>query len=288
MIFAMKIPTTLICLPVLALGSTLLAQNPEQKPVKQETKAEQKAAQQTAEQKAPKDSKVTMADPAITAIDDFIKKSEIDKTKRSWKQTLKAPPKVAFSAAHDYFWHIETEVGQLTIRYFTDTAPIHVASGIYLPRLGYYDGLNFHRIIPGFMAQGGCPTGSGTGNPGFFMDGEFEGGRSHDKAGILSMANTGRPRSDGAQFFITFGPTKGLDGRHTVWGELVEGTKALQALEKRGTRLNDGVLGRKGPKIVRTWVSVAPKKKAEMKGEDMKDADAKKAAEQQEGGEHKG
>lgn len=281
MIFAMKIPTTLICLPVLALGSSLLAQNPEQKPVEQETKAQQKA-----EQKAPEDSKVTKGDPAIKAIDEFIVKAEIDKEKATWKQTLKAPPEVIFSEFHDYIWHVETEEGSLKIRYFADTAPIHVASGIYLSRIGYYDGLNFHRIIPGFMAQGACPTGSGTGNPGYFMDGEFEGGRKHDKKGLLSMANTGRPRSDGAQFFLTFVPTPHLDGKHTVWGEVVDGMETLAKLEKRGTRQNNGTLGRRGPKILRTWISVEPKKKGDVKKggkQDKKmDADAKK------GGDHQG
>ncbi len=148
----------------------------------------------------------------------------------------------------------------MKIRYFTDTAPMHVSSGIYLSRLGFYDGLNFHRIIPGFMAQGGCPTGSGRGNPGYFMAGEFKGNRKHDKAGILSTANTGRPNSEGSQFFLTFGPTRSLDGKYTIWGEVVEGQATLKALAKLGSSANNGMLPN-GPKIIRSWIEVVAKPK---------------------------
>jgi len=138
---------------------------------------------------------------------------------------------------------------------------MHVASGIYLARLGFYDGLVFHRIIPGFMAQGGDPTGSGSGGPGYMMDGEFLGNKKHDKPGLLSMANTGRPRSDGSQFFLTFVPTPHLDGRHSIWGEVVEGMDAVKALEGKGSRENNGML--KTPlKIVKTWITTAAKKGA--------------------------
>ncbi|MCK5941003.1 MAG: peptidylprolyl isomerase [Planctomycetes bacterium] len=178
----------------------------------------------------------------------------------------------------DYLWHVETSEGPLTIRYLVDSTPMHCTAGIYLARLGYYDGLNFHRIIPGFMAQGGCPTGTGTGGPGFFMDGEFpKNMRKHDRGGLLSMANTGRPRSDGSQFFLTFVPTPHLDGKHTVWGEVIEGMETVKKLEKKGTRRNNGMLGAAGPKIVRTWVEVVPqaKKKPKADGEHDHDKDGK-------------
>ena len=103
-----------------------------------------------------------------------------------------------------------------------------------LAREGFYDGVVFHRVIPGFMAQGGDPTGTGTGGPGYQYAGEFAGGAKHDKAGMLSMANAG-PNTDGSQFFLTFVETSYLDGKHTVFGETVKGTDTLKALEAAGS-----------------------------------------------------
>ena len=110
-----------------------------------------------------------------------------------------------------------------------------MASTIYLTRLGFYDGLGFHRVIDGFMAQGGCPLGTGTGGPGYRYDGEFGGKARHDRRGILSMANAG-PGTDGSQFFITFLATPHLDGNHTVFGAVDGGMEVLDALESRGSR----------------------------------------------------
>ncbi len=111
---------------------------------------------------------------------------------------------------------------------------MHVSSTIYLTRLGFYDGLPFHRVITGFMAQGGDPLGRGTGGPGYKYDGEFDSKVRHDKPGILSMANAG-PGTDGSQFFITFVKTPHLDDRHTIFGEVVEGMGTVKELEKRGS-----------------------------------------------------
>ena len=116
-----------------------------------------------------------------------------------------------------------------------DVAPMHVTSTIYLTLLGFYDDVVFHRVITGFMAQGGDPTGTGTGGPGYQYDGEYSPKAKHDKRGILSMANTGRPTTDGSQFFLTFGPTPHLDGKHTVFGEVVGGNSTLDRLEERGS-----------------------------------------------------
>jgi cyclophilin family peptidyl-prolyl cis-trans isomerase len=239
-------------IPVSLLG--LLAALPAQEGAKSKPQEPAKA-----ESKAPaKDDEATAKDPAIQAIDKFIAEKKVDK-KGSWKSSLAQPPKVPFDPASDYLWHIETEVGALSIRYHADTAPVHVTSGIYLARLGFYDGLGFHRIIPGFMAQGGCPEGSGRGGPGYKFAGEFDGAKKHTKAGILSMANAG-PNTDGSQFFITFRETGFLDGKHTVWGEVVSGEATLKALEGKGTQANNGMLATP-VKIVRTWVTVAPKGK---------------------------
>lgn len=244
MIPAMKTLKILVCAPLLAALAVLPAQDKEQAPQKQDAKNQ--------------DTLATKADVGIKALDNFIAKKDIDTKKKGWRQSLTQPPTLAFNKNAEYFWHVETAVGAMKVRYFADTAPKHVSSGIYLSRLGFYDGLNFHRIIPGFMAQGGCPTGTGSGNPGYFMAGEFQGKRKHDKAGILSTANTGRPKSEGSQFFLTFGPTRQLDGKYTIWGEVVEGQATLKALAKLGSRANNGML-KNGPKIIRSWVEVVTK-----------------------------
>jgi cyclophilin family peptidyl-prolyl cis-trans isomerase len=111
---------------------------------------------------------------------------------------------------------------------------MHVSSTIYLARLGFYDGVIFHRVITGFMAQGGDPLGQGTGGPGYDYDGEFSNSARHDRPGLLSMANAG-PGTDGSQFFLTFVPTPHLDDKHTIFGEVVEGMETVQQLEKGGS-----------------------------------------------------
>lgn len=218
----------------------------------------------------PKDDGPTAADKAIQTIDKFTMKQNVDKKSANWRLMLKEPPKLEFDAKCDYLWHIETELGSMTIRFLPEVAPMHVSSGIYLARLGYFDGLTFHRIIPGFMAQGGCPLGTGSGGPGYQFAGEPSPKAKHDKAGILSMANAG-PNTDGSQFFITFGKQPGLDGGYTVWGEVIEGIETVKALEGKGIRANNGMLPKeKHVKIVRTSIQVAPK--PEPKPEPAKDA----------------
>lgn len=132
---------------------------------------------------------------------------------------------------------LETSKGRLVIDLFADDAPVTVNSFAYLIRHHYYDGIKFHRVIDGFMAQGGDPTGTGTGGPGYKFEDEFSHHR-HDGKGVLSMANAG-PGTNGSQFFITFGPTPHLDGRHTVFGRVVEGLDVLDRL----TRIQPGMPG---------------------------------------------
>ncbi|MCO7223420.1 peptidylprolyl isomerase [Pleionea sp. CnH1-48] len=110
---------------------------------------------------------------------------------------------------------------------------MHVSSTIYLTRLGFYDNTVFHRVIKNFMAQGGDPTGTGRGNPGYRYDGEFDVNVKHDRAGLLSMANAG-PGTDGSQFFITFRDTPHLNGNHTIFGEVVQGMDTLKTIESLG------------------------------------------------------
>jgi peptidyl-prolyl cis-trans isomerase B (cyclophilin B) len=178
----------------------------------------------------------TMAntDPAIVAIDKQIADLKIDKADSRWKGRLPKPTQVSFTAGKKYLWILDTNKGPIEVRLLADTAPMHVTSTIDLTNLAFYDGVIFHRVIPGFMAQGGDPTGTGTGGPGYQYAGEFAGGAKHDKPGMLSMANAG-PNTDGSQFFLTFVPTGYLDGKHTVFGEVVKGTDTLKALESAGS-----------------------------------------------------
>ena len=174
-------------------------------------------------------------DGAVASIDAFIEKQSIDKGKSAWRTSLAKPPKADFSKGAKYYWLLETNKGAIKVRLLPDVAPMHVTSTIYLTRLGFYDGLAFHRVIPGFMAQGGDPLGNGRGGPGYKYDGEFDPKVVHDKPGLLSMANAG-PGTDGSQFFITFVPTPWLDGKHTIFGEVVEGMGTVKELEKYGSR----------------------------------------------------
>ncbi len=174
-------------------------------------------------------------DAAIAMLDAFIAEQQVDKTQPDWKTSLKRPPKARFAAGARYFWNLQTNKGNVKIRLMPDTAPMHVSSTIYLTRLGFYDGVVFHRVIPGFMAQGGDPTGTGRGGPGYKYAGEFDAKVKHDEPGMLSMANAG-PGTDGSQFFLTFVPTPWLDGKHTIFGEVVEGMGTVKQLEAAGTR----------------------------------------------------
>ena len=175
-------------------------------------------------------------DKSISDINDFISKSNIDTSDGSWKRELPKPPQLTFDPAKQYLWHLQTNKGNIVIELKAQQSPMHVSSTIYLTTLGFYDKLAFHRVIPGFMLQGGDPLGNGQGGPGYTYMGEFESDLKHDKAGILSMANTGRASSDGSQFFITFKATPHLNGRHTVFGQVIEGLETLKVIEKFGSR----------------------------------------------------
>jgi len=176
----------------------------------------------------------TEQDVAIAAIDRFIAEQSIDRSREDWKTRLPRPPQADFDASKSYFWNLDTNVGGIKIRLLPDIAPMHVSSTIYLARLGFYDGLIFHRVITGFMAQGGDPLGKGFGGPGYDYDGEYSKRARHDRAGLLSMANAG-PGTDGSQFFLTFVPTPHLDDKHTIFGEVVEGVETLRRLEQGGS-----------------------------------------------------
>jgi len=174
-------------------------------------------------------------DVAIQQIDAQIAKANVDKSGSSWRTKLPKPEVATFDAKHKYYAMMETNKGLVKIEFLPDVAPMHVTNFIYLSRLGFYDGLAFHRVITGFMAQGGCPLGTGTGGPGYQFAGEFSGTVKHNTGGLLSMANAG-PGTDGSQFFLTFVPTTWLDGKHTIFGKVVEGKDVLKTLEAAGSQ----------------------------------------------------
>jgi cyclophilin family peptidyl-prolyl cis-trans isomerase len=154
---------------------------------------------------------------------------------KGWKLKLTKPATMTFDPNKEYFWILDTNKGQIRIKLMPDVAPMHVTSTIFLTNKGFYDGTVFHRVIPGFMAQGGCPLGTGRGGPGYAYAGEIKANVKHDRPYLLSMANTGQPNTEGSQFFITFKPTPWLDGKHTIFGEVVAGQDTVKKLEAAGT-----------------------------------------------------
>jgi len=132
----------------------------------------------------------------------------------------------------------ETTMGDFRIELFEDKAPITTKNFIDLAKKGFYDGVIFHRVIDGFMIQGGDPTGTGRGGPGYRIPDEFHPELRHDAAGILSMANAG-PNTGGSQFFITLAPTPWLDGRHAVFGRVVAGMDVVESIGKVETGPGD-------------------------------------------------
>ena len=143
-----------------------------------------------------------------------------------------SPPPMVIDPAKRYVATISTELGDIVIELYADKAPVTVNNFVFLAREGYYDGVTFHRVIRDFMVQGGDPTGSGSGGPGYRFPDEFHPSLRHDGPGILSMANAG-PGTNGSQFFITHRETPHLDGRHTVFGKVIEGMDVVHAIPER-------------------------------------------------------
>jgi cyclophilin family peptidyl-prolyl cis-trans isomerase len=144
----------------------------------------------------------------------------------------KTPPMMAIDDGKSYLATIETDLGVMVIRLFADKVPVTVNNFVFLAREGFYDGTIFHRVIKDFMVQGGDPTGTGRGGPGYRFKDEFRPELRHDEAGTVSMANAG-PNTNGSQFFITHVPTPWLDGKHTVFGTLKDGMDVLMAIPPR-------------------------------------------------------
>ncbi len=162
-------------------------------------------------------------------------------------QSYSSAPDLVIDTSKDYYATFVTERGEFRLRLFDDQVPRTVNNFVFLAREGFYNGVTFHRVIPGFMAQGGDPTGTGGGSPGYRFDDEFHPDLVHN-AGVISMANSG-PNTNGSQFFITFVPTPHLDGYapdgavkdcsrpgvscHAVFGEVVEGMDVVNSISPR-------------------------------------------------------
>jgi cyclophilin family peptidyl-prolyl cis-trans isomerase len=149
-------------------------------------------------------------------------------TSKQWN----TPPVLAIDPKKKYTATISTDKGDMVIELFSSKTPKTVNNFVFLAREGFYDGTIFHRVISGFMVQGGDPTGTGRGGPGYRFADEFNSSLKHSKPGILSMANAG-PNTNGSQFFITHVPTPHLDGKHTVFGEVTKGLDVLMSIPPR-------------------------------------------------------
>jgi cyclophilin family peptidyl-prolyl cis-trans isomerase len=140
-----------------------------------------------------------------------------------------AYPEMVIDPNKDYEAVITTNKGDIRVDLFDDEAPLTVNNFVFLANQGFYDGVIFHRVLPDFMAQGGDPTGSGSGGPGYTFEDETDNGLVFDRRGLLAMANSGA-NTNGSQFFITFAPTTHLNGAHTIFGEVIEGDDVLSAI----------------------------------------------------------
>jgi cyclophilin family peptidyl-prolyl cis-trans isomerase len=158
-----------------------------------------------------------------------------------------SPPKMTIDTSKKYTATIETAKGNLVLELFAKDVPNTVNNFVFLARQGYYDNTTFHRVLPGFMVQGGDPTGTGTGGPGYTFADEIT---SHKHvAGALSMAHSQLPNSNGSQFFITYVATPWLDGVHSVFGQLIEGMDVLEKITPRDPPKSTQFLGDKIIKI---------------------------------------
>jgi peptidyl-prolyl cis-trans isomerase B (cyclophilin B) len=143
----------------------------------------------------------------------------------------KTPPAMQIDPAKSYQVSMETTKGTIELDLFPQYAPKTVNNFVFLAREGYYDGVTFHRVISNFMIQGGDPTGTGRGGPGYRFEDEFAGNPLKHETGSLSMANAG-PGTNGSQFFITHAPQPHLDGRHTVFGKVTKGQDVVNAIRQ--------------------------------------------------------
>ncbi|HJQ13174.1 MAG TPA: peptidylprolyl isomerase [Anaerolineales bacterium] len=153
-----------------------------------------------------------------------------------------AAPPMSIDVNKQYFATFKlAKGGEFVVQLFPDKAPVTVNNFVYLARNGFYDGTTFHRVLDGFMAQGGDPTGTGSGGPGYQFEDEFS-DLAFDKPGLLAMANAG-PNTNGSQFFITYVPTPHLNGLHTIFGEVIEGMDVVEGITRRDPDQNPSFQG---------------------------------------------
>jgi peptidyl-prolyl cis-trans isomerase B (cyclophilin B) len=141
------------------------------------------------------------------------------------------PPEMQIDVEKSYTATLETDKGAIQLELQPKDAPITVNNFVFLAREGFYDGLTFHRVIGDFMIQGGDPTGSGSGGPGYKFEDETKDNPLTHETGVISMANAG-PNTNGSQFFITHSPQSHLNGRHTVFGKVTDGQDVVDAVEQ--------------------------------------------------------
>jgi cyclophilin family peptidyl-prolyl cis-trans isomerase len=148
------------------------------------------------------------------------------------KRAFKECPPMVIDPGKEYTATIKTDKGDIVLALYADKAPLAVNSFVYLARAGWFDGVTFHRVLPGFVAQTGDPSGSGMGGPGYEFDNEVSPDLKFDAAGLLAMANSG-PNTNGSQFFITYAPAPNLDGGYTIFGKVISGMDVAESLTQR-------------------------------------------------------
>ncbi|MCX5847765.1 MAG: peptidylprolyl isomerase [Deltaproteobacteria bacterium] len=153
------------------------------------------------------------------------------------KLEWKSPPEMQIDPVKAYRAVIETNKGVIELELYPHHAPKTVNNFVFLAREGFYDDVSFHRVISDFVIQGGDPTGTGRGGPGYRFEDELKGNPLKHETGVISMANSG-PNTNGSQFFITHSPQPHLDGRHTVFGKVVSGQEVVDVIQQGDTILN--------------------------------------------------
>ncbi len=147
-------------------------------------------------------------------------------------KSYQKPPEMVIDPKKKYVAKFAMPQGDFEVELYADMVPMTVNNFVFLARDGFFDGVTFHRVIRGFMAQSGDPTGTGRGGPGYRFADEFHPKLKHDREGILSMANAG-PNTNGSQFFITFGPQPHLDNKHAVFGCVTKGMDIVKGIRER-------------------------------------------------------
>lgn len=165
------------------------------------------------------------------AIDYYSLESTVSLIALGKRQYTQCPP-FSVDVTKHYIATLETEKGNIVIQLYADKAPLAVNSFVFLARQGWFDGVTFHRVIPGFVAQTGDPSGTSRGGPGYFFKDEINPALKYDKPGVVGMANSG-PDTNGSQFFITYAPQPGLDGKYTIFGQVISGMDVLESLTPR-------------------------------------------------------